>query len=369
MTGAHGFLGWHTSSRLHALHDADVDRLSRAQLSRPEVLAASVARADVVLHLAGVNRAESDSAVRDGNVALADALADAVLASGRPVRVVYADSTQAEQGTAYGEGKAQAAQILGKAVAEVGGSLADVLLPNLFGEHGRPHYNSFVATFCSEVANAGRPTVTGDKEVALLHAQAAADCLTQAMAGEEDSQLRLAGERHRVSEVLELLVGFHDVYSHGEIPALTTPFLADLFNTYRSFVFPQLFPVRAQVHADARGELFETARSRGGPSQSFVSLTRPGATRGDHYHLHKVERFFVVAGEAEVCLRRLLHDEVVRFRLSGSEPAFVDMPTLWTHNITNVGRTDLVTAFWSNQLADPAAPDQYAEQVVGEAAS
>jgi len=117
------------------------------------------------------------------------------------------------------------------------------------------------------------------------------------------------------------------------------------------------------VHADPRGELFETVRAHGGTGQAFVSTTVPGATRGDHYHLSKVERFFVLKGEAEISLRRLLHDEVVTFRVSGERPGFVDMPTMWVHNITNVGDSELVTLFWADQLLDPVNPDQYPERV------
>ncbi|MCW2853073.1 MAG: dependent epimerase/dehydratase family protein [Nocardioides sp.] len=361
ITGGYGFLGWHTACRLRAMHGIEATRLGRGNEAD---LARAVADADVVMHVAGVNRAESDDAVRQGNEDLAGVLGEAVVAAGRPVRVVYANSIQADLDNPYGAGKAAAAKVLADAAARVGGSLADVLLPNLFGEHGKPHYNSFVATFCGLIAGGGTPTVTADKEVPLLHAQRAARCLIEAMEGGEDVQVRPEGELRRVSEVLDLLLGFHELYSRGEVPALTDPFLVDLFNTYRSYVFPQMFPMHPQVHADTRGELVETARSHGGTGQVFVSTTRPGHTRGEHYHLHKVERFFVVKGRAEIRLRRLLHDEVVTFRINGDRPGFVDMPTMWVHNISNVGQEQLVTMFWADQLLDAVRPDQYPEQVV-----
>ena len=100
---------------------------------------------------------------------------------------------------------------------------------------------------------------------------------------------------------------------------------------------------------------------------AFMSTTLPGQKRGEHYHLHKVERFFVVKGEAEIELRRLLHDEVVTFQLSGAKPSFVDMPTLWVHNIRNVGEGELITMFWSDQLLDMDNPDQFAETIAQEA--
>jgi UDP-2-acetamido-2,6-beta-L-arabino-hexul-4-ose reductase len=253
-------------------------------------------------------------------------------------------------------------------VAAAGGSLADVLFPNLFGEHGRPKYNSFVATFCDAVAHDQAPTVADDKTVPLLHAQRAAhELISVALAVEGDTTRRPEGEPRLVSQVLGAIETFHEVYSRGEIPALTDDFSVDLFNTYRSYMFPQRFPMYATVHADGRGDLFETVRSHGGTGQAFVSTTLPGRTRGDHYHLRKVERFYVVRGEAEIALRRLLDDEVVTFRIGGSGPGFVDMPTMWVHNITNVGDEDLITVFWADQLLDPVNPDQYPERVVQEA--
>jgi UDP-2-acetamido-2,6-beta-L-arabino-hexul-4-ose reductase len=366
ITGGHGFLGWHTACRLRALRGIEPVLLGRAETADVDRLRQEVAAADVILHIAGVNRAECDEAVRRGNVDLAHQIADAVIAGDRHVRIVYANSIQAELDNPYGRCKAEAAAVLSKAAARVGGSLADVMLPNLFGEHGRPHYNSFVATFCHLVAGGGNPTVKDDKAVPLLHAQAAAQVLIEAMEGADDEQVRPTGESRTVSGVLAQLLEFHELYTHGDIPALTDPFAVDLFNTYRSYTFPQLFPLHPQVHADARGELFETVRSHGGTGQAFVSTTRPGLTRGDHYHLHKVERFFVVQGRAEIRLRRLLSDEVVTFRLDGSQPGFVDMPTMWVHNITNVGDEDLVTMFWSDQLLDPENPDQFPERVVQE---
>jgi UDP-2-acetamido-2,6-beta-L-arabino-hexul-4-ose reductase len=348
---------------MHAEHQVDPARWGRADLADLETLTRNLAGIDTVIHLAGVNRADSDYAVEQGNVELAELLAQAIVKNSQPLHVVYGNSVQASLDNAYGRGKGKAATILADALAQVGGTLADVRLPNLFGEHGRTAYNSFVATFCHEVANGRQPQVTGDKSVPLLHAQDAASVLVEAAATRVSGLVEPDGELRGVSEVLGMLVDFHATYAEGQIPALPDKFTVDLFNTYRSYMFPQHFPFRSTVHADHRGELFETVRSHGGTGQTFVSTTVPGATRGDHFHLSKVERFFVIKGTAEIALRRVYDDQVVRFRLEGGEHAFVDMPTLWVHNITNVGDDELVTMFWTDQLLNPAAPDTYWEPV------
>lgn len=363
ITGGHGFLGWHTACRSRALHGVTPRLTGRREFASVSELAATIQGVPTVIHLAGVNRADSDDEVEQGNIQLAETLAHAIVMNGEAVHIVYANSVQSRMDNAYGRGKRQAAASLAQAARQVGGTLADIVLPNLFGEHGRPGYNSFVATFCHEVAQDGQPVVHEDRQIPLLHAQDAAAALLDAVMERRDHSVEPGAEAHGIAEVLGLLDNFHALYSRGEIPDLATKFNTDLFNTYRSYAFPRFFPISPAVHSDARGDLFETVRSHGGRGQAFVSTTAPGATRGEHYHLHKVERFFVLSGEAEIQLRRLLHDDVVTFRLSGEMPSFVDMPTMWVHNIKNVGKTDLVTMFWADQLLDPMKPDQYPEKV------
>ncbi len=358
ITGAHGFLGWHLCCRLLATRGVEAVRIGREAFADPAVLEQQLTGVDTVIHLAGVNRAATDREVEMGNVALAGTLVEAI--GDRSVHVVYADSVHADLDSAYGRGKRRAGELL----RSLPGTLADVRLPNLFGEHGRPAYNSFVATFAHEVAAGRRPTVTGDRDVPLLHAQDAAEALIRAVEDRHDAEIRPEGEPHRIGEVLDLLEEFHGLYAErGEIPDVSTRFRLDLFNTYRAARFPAGSPIFPPVHSDGRGDLVEAMRSHGGTSQSYVSSTVPGAVRGEHYHLRKVERFMVVRGEAEIGLRRLYDDEVITFRVSGDRPGFVDMPTMWVHNIRNVGGDDVVTVFWSDQLLDPDSPDQYPMKV------
>jgi UDP-2-acetamido-2,6-beta-L-arabino-hexul-4-ose reductase len=354
ITGGHGFLGWHTRVLARALGLPEPVVLERADLVDPDRLSALLTGTDLVVHVAGVNRGDPTE-VAAGNMTLGSWLAAGVeRVSGPPPNVVYANSIQAGNGTPYGDAKAFAAATLARTATRVGAEFTDVRLPNLFGEHGQPYYNSVVATFCRVFAEGGQPSVDEDRKLELLHATDAAHLLLR-------DPSTVDGRRLSVSELAERIGRFAAVYAGGEMPVLTDRFDVRLFNTFRSHL-----PVASRPlprHTDARGELVETVKSHGGPGQSFCSSTVPGATRGQHYHLAKIERFMVVRGDAEIRLRRVLHDEVVTLRVSGAEPVAVDMPAMWAHSITNVGTSELITLFWANEVFDPARPDTYRELV------
>ena len=174
---------------------------------------------------------------------------------------------------------------------------------------------------------------------------------------------RPQGEPHGVGEVLDLLRAFDATYRGGDFPALATAFEVDLFNTYRAAAFANHTHIGLETRSDPRGGLVEAVKSHGGGGQTFFSTTVPGATRGDHFHLRKVERFVVLEGQARISLRKLFADEVIDFDVSGDAPAAVDMPTMWAHNITNTGDIELMTLFWTDALFDPEHPDTYPEPV------
>jgi len=167
-----------------------------------------------------------------------------------------------------------------------------------------------------------------------------------------------------LQEVWDLLQEFHASYVPvGEIPDLSTKFRIDLFNTYRAALFPEHYPIRLTPHSDPRGSFVETVRCRGGEGQTSFSTTVPGITRGEHYHLHKIERFAVISGSATMELRKMFSDEVLTFPATSDEPVAIDMPIGWVHNITNTGDEVLLTQFWSHELFRPDAPDTFPEPV------
>ncbi|MDV3354472.1 NAD-dependent epimerase/dehydratase family protein [Dietzia sp. IN118] len=359
LTGAGGFLGWHTRLRLAALTDHDVIPVSRANWSQ---LGEFVAAADAVIHLAGVNRATTDEEVEQGNINLGADLARAVSAAGHPLRVVMSGTIQVERDNAYGRGKLGAQNLVAEATVAAGGHFVDVCLPNLFGEHGAPHYNSFVATFVHATILGEAPSIN-ENPVELLHAQDAARSLLYAVESNETS-IRPRGAHTGVTEVWDILQEFHRSYvPAGEIPDLSSKFRIDLFNTYRASLFPRNYPIALVPRLDRRGAFVETVRCRGGEGQSSFSTTVPGITRGEHYHLTKIERFAVVQGTARISLRKMFSKEVFDFQVSGDYPVAIDMPVGWAHNITNTGDGVLLTQFWSHELFRPESPDTFPEPV------
>ncbi len=331
-------------------------------------LQAALLGVDAVMHLAGVNRSADDKAF-DYNIRLAQQLTKALDSAGSRPIIVYANSIQSGSDTRFGETKQAAADHLLAWGRRTSASVADVRLPNLFGEHGRPHYNSVVATFCDELARGRQPTIIEDRTLSLLHAQDGVDLMLDLVARPATRTVTPEGRPMRVSELLVQLRAFCDDYSRGGLPDLTDRFDRALFNTYRSFCFPDQYPIYPPLRSDNRGGLFEAVRCRGGQTQVFFSSTHPGATRGNHFHLRKVERFLVLDGSAVIALRRLFRDEVVKFRVSGDRPAIIDIPTMWTHSITNVGSKELLTLFWADELLDPQRSDTYAERVEAAKAS
>jgi UDP-2-acetamido-2,6-beta-L-arabino-hexul-4-ose reductase len=363
VTGPDGFIAWHTRCAIRARGGGDAVHLGREHFEDPTLMAKALVDVDAVVHLAGVNRAADEDTIRRVNPCLAEQLAAGLQLLDRPVPVVYGNSIHADGDSVFGVAKREAADILAEYGSAAGATVTDVVLPNIFGEWGRPFYNSVVATFSHQVARGESPRIEVDKDLPLLHVQRAADVLLAAAASPKGGRVDPQGTFLSVTEVLDRINAMAVSYRTGDLPDLGDPFTRDLFNTYRSYTFPAAWPIHPEVRGDQRGELFETVRAHGGESQVFFSTTRPGFTRGQHYHLHKVERFLVLQGCGVIRLRKLFTNEVVEFPVSGDRPAIVDMPTMWVHSITNTGTEDLLTLFYADELFDPEHPDTYAEEV------
>ncbi|MFB4202413.1 UDP-2-acetamido-2,6-beta-L-arabino-hexul-4-ose reductase [wastewater metagenome] len=361
VTGVAGLIGWHTRCRLQAEDGVEVVAAGRELFDSATALERFVSDCDAVIHLAGMNRGD-DAEMRQVNVGLAESLTSACERAGVTPHVVFSSSTHIDKDTVYGQSKRKAAEIFAEWADRRGARFTNLVLPHVFGECGRPYYNSVVSTFCYQLARGETPSIAHDGQLELLHAQEVAELALAAIRSGRTGEQRPAGREMRVSEMLNSVTAHAERYRAGVIPEFRDVFELRLFNTFRSYLFPDYYPRPLKLHADNRGALFEGVKTDHG-GQAFLSTTKPGITRGDHFHFNKVERFLVLQGEAIIRLRRMFDDRVIEFPVSGSEPAFVDMPTLHTHNITNVGGGELLTLFWSHEIFDPDNPDTYREPV------
>ena len=357
ITGSEGLLGWHSRVHLATIDGAVVDRCSHRDFDDDTTLIERVGAADAIYHLAGVNRG-TDAEVELGNRKIAERLVEVLERAGASPHVIFSSSTHIARDTPYGRSKRAAADTLRDWSARSGGAFLEVVLPHVFGEFGRPFYNSVVSTFCHQIVHGEVPTVENDGELALVHAQGVARRLHEAAVARETGKTSLAGHPMTVRQLLAALNDLHERYRAGVVPHLDGALETQLFNTLRSYIPHREVPRPIERHTDDRGGLFEAIRSDTG-GQVFLSTTRPGITRGNHFHTRKVERFLVTEGRAAIRLRRVGYDDVTTFEVSGDRPVAIDIPTMHTHNITNTGSSTLTTLFWANEHFDPADADTY----------
>lgn len=368
ITGAGGLIGLHAASRVHAANCAarfkgeeppwELVLLDHAGFDQDQTLHDAVTGADAVLHFAGVNRAHEDI-VEAANPAIAERLMQACAGARSRPHIVYANTIHADTDTPYGRSKRRA----GERIKGAADRYTDLILPHIFGEFARPHYNNVTATFIDAVIKDEKPNINQEGQVSLLHAGVAAQAALDAVTYRKTGALRPKARDMSVAELYTVLARFHANYKANIFPNLGDDFTLALFNSYRAALYPDGFPRPLKLMSDARGALFEAVKGGGG-GQVFLSTTKTGVTRGDHFHLTKVERFLVVQGEAIIRVRKVLSNEIWEYRVSGNAPAPVDMPTLHTHSIENVGNAPLLTLFWTHDVFDPANPDTYADKVL-----
>jgi UDP-2-acetamido-2,6-beta-L-arabino-hexul-4-ose reductase len=364
ITGANGFIGWHLQCYLKSRNDIDEVRLAvRKTFASEAELKRFVEGIDFIVHLAGVNRAGPAELVR-GNAEPAEQLVKVLSETGNTPFLAYTSSTQAiTSANPYGEGKAAASQIFQEWAANNDASFVNVIVPHVFGEHGKPNYNSVVATFSNQIAHGQEPSIHNDGQLELVHVQ---DLVAQIIGFYEQGitgDVRIEGRATGVVEVATTLQQLHHTYiEEGQFPDLSNPFTRSLFNTLRGAFDHSGRKCVVTKHEDDRGWLVEAVKANSG-GQCFISTTKPDITRGNHFHLRKVERFMVCQGQAQIKMRKLFTDEVIMYELDGKSPAYVDIPTMHTHSITNVGEGDLITLFWADEFFDPKNPDTTFEEV------
>lgn len=372
VTGAGGFIGKNLTAALRSMgrHEA----LAFRSEDRGEQLQTYCSECDFVFHLAGVNRPKSDEEFETGNTVFTRKLTDC-LTEGSRCPVVFASSIQAELNNPYGRSKRAAEAILQAYGEKTGAPVYLYRLPNVFGKWCRPNYNSAVATFCHNTAN-DLPIQINDPAVPmeLVYIDDVVEEFLQALRGcghrAEDGTYRVpVVHRASLGWIAETILSFPKLRESLEVPKLDNPLTKKLYSTYLSYLPAERFACDLKMNEDPRGSFTELIRTpdRG---QFSVNISRPGVTKGQHWHHTKNEKFIVVKGEALIQLRRVGAQAdgtpypVEEFRVSGRRIQAVEMIPGYTHNIINLSQTEeLVTLMWANEPFDPARPDTFFEEV------
>ncbi len=373
ITGQAGFIGTHLYNTL-GLHPDTFERIPFQDdfFTCEEKLLSFAKSCDAVVHLAAMNRHGDPQVIYDTNIRLVKQLITACEATGSKPHILFASSTQEEKENLYGKSKRDGRTILEEWAINNGAKLTGLIIPNVFGPFGHPHYNSVVATFCHQLTHYEQPRIDVDGELKLIFVGELVEIIKDKIIGSQvtdrPSPIALYEISHtesiKVSALLHKLQQFKENYfEKGIIPNLYDSFERNLFNTFVCYIdHKSFYPFRLKLNTDDRGIFVETMRLHGGGQVSF-STTKPGIARGNHFHTRKAERFVVIKGRARIELRRIGTKEVISFDLDGGQPSFVDMPIWYTHNITNTGNEDLCTIFWTSEHYSTEDPDTFYEKV------
>ena len=366
VTGSNGFMGWHLCNTL-SLDEVNFKLIyfERDWFYNEQKLDDFMSKCDVLIHLAGVNRHHFDDVIYNTNVGIAKNLIKSFIRTKFRGIVLFSSSIQENRNNPFGNSKKVARELFSNWAKENGAIFKALIIPNVFGAFGVPYYNSVVATFCHQLVNNEIPKIEMDASLNLIYINDLVNEIIQLLdtPSEETIEIKHTGT-YKVSEILDLLLEFKKRYfEKGEIPRFKSKFELNMFNTFRSyFNLTTKFPIIYKNNIDERGNFVEIIRQETGGQVSF-STTKKGVTRGNHFHIRKIERFSVIKGEALIQLRKKGSTEVFNYYLSGNEPAYVDMPIWHTHNISNIGEDELYTMFWINEFYDISDPDTYFEQV------
>jgi len=365
VTGSKGFVGKNLCSVLRLrkdieLYEYDVD-------DKQDFLNRALEKVDNIIHLAGVNRPKHPDEFDIGNAGFIDKICVKLKDISRMPKIVLSSSIQAELENPYGVSKRRAEKVLEIFSEEVGAECVVYRFKNLFGKWCRPNYNSVTATFCYNIAN-GLPIQISDPtyEIELTHI----DDVVKAFVGEIEyggtSRFRfadpLSSTRITLSDLADKIRSFRDMRTILSMPDFSNDFERALYGTYLTYLDEKRFSYDLNKIADQRGSLAEFLKSST-LGQIFVSRTKPGVTRGEHYHHTKTEKFLVLEGQAVIRFRQIEEDDIIEYSVSGKSYQVLDIPPGYTHSIENVGQGILITLFWASEIFDPEKPDTYFEKV------
>jgi len=365
VTGANGFIG---KNLCIELKNRGFSVLTYDVTNSDEDLVNFLFIADYIIHLAGINRPLNVTEYYNGNTNLTKKIIDLISLTGKKIPILFSSSTQAELDNDYGKSKKMAENLLFNFMLKTGNPVTIFRLTNVFGKWCQPNYNSVVATFCHNIANDFPIEIRDTGYVIKL---VYVDDVVKEFIGRIsqnnsvfDKEIAEVRPTYDISlgELAEKLYNFKDTRSTYFAPTFTTGFDRKLYSTFLSYYGADNFSYKLKMNIDERGSFTEIIKTFDN-GQFSINISKPGITKGNHYHHTKNEKFIVVSGECEIKFRKIGTEEIYTYRVNENELRVVDIPPGYTHSIKNVGNKDSVTMMWASELFDKDNPDTYFEEV------
>lgn len=370
VTGAKGFIGKNLVSTLEREDKYEIICIDRE--NSKEELEKGVLNSDFIVHLAGINRPKNEEEFFEGNTGLTEEIIEILKKNNKNTSILITSSIQADLDNAYGQSKKGAEEALIKYMADTKGNVFIFRLPNVFGKWCRPNYNSAIATFCHNIARGEEIWVSDPtKEMTLVYI---GDVVRNIKNVIDNEKTYIPGYQNvdiehkaTLGEIVDLINSFKESRKSLMIPNMENELTKKLYSTYLSYLPENEFSYPLKMNVDNRGSFTEFIKSKD-RGQVSVNISKPGITKGNHWHDTKNEKFLVVSGEGVIRFRKVDSEEIIEYKVSGEKLEVVDIPVGYTHSIINTGERDMVTIMWVNEIFNPEKPDTIYLEVENEKA-
>ncbi|ELC8422931.1 NAD-dependent epimerase/dehydratase family protein [Clostridium perfringens] len=370
VTGAKGFIGKNLVSTLDREDKYEIICIDRE--NSKEELEKGVLNSDFIVHLAGINRPKNEEEFFEGNTGLTEEIIEILKENNKNTSILITSSIQADLDNAYGQSKKGAEEALIKYMADTKGNVFIFRLPNVFGKWCRPNYNSAIATFCHNIARGEEVWISDPtKEMTLVYID---DVVRNIKNVIDNEKTYIPGYQNvdiehkaTLGEIVDLINSFKESRKSLMIPNMENELTKKLYSTYLSYLPEKDFSYPLKMNVDNRGSFTEFIKSKD-RGQVSVNISKPGITKGNHWHDTKNEKFLVVSGEGVIRFRKVDSEEIIDYKVSGEKLEVVDIPVGYTHSIINTGERDMVTIMWVNEIFNPEKPDTIYLEVENEKA-
>ena len=365
VTGSKGFIGKNLVTELNNLGHDDILQFNRE--TDWDLLDKYTNECDFVFHLAGVNRPEKEEEFMEGNANFTSQLLELLKKNNNKAPILITSSIQAEQINPYGESKRASEELMFDYEQQTGSKVYVYRLPNVFGKWSKPNYNTVVATYCHNIArNMDIKINNPGAQLTLCYIDDVIKEFVSVLNNRIDNEEKFSkiSKEYQITlgNLAETIKSFKESRNDLIVPNMENELTKKLYSTYLSFLPEDDFSYDLKMNIDQRGSFTEFIKTpdRG---QISINVSKPGITKGNHWHHTKNEKFLVVSGKGQIRFRKIGSEEIIEYNVTGEKLKVVDIPNGYTHSIVNIGEIDLVTVMWANELFDQDNPDTYYVEV------